>query len=223
MSTNDRSVLGLLWDLDGVIVDSAEGHFRSWQAVLGQLGIAFPYSEFERFFGMRNEEFLSAYVPALSVEAQRPLIAQKEVLYQRYLRSPKPMRGAATLVEEATRAGVGQAVFSSTLQSNIEAVLDAFALRPHFNAVIGAEQVRVGKPDPEGWLMAAQAVGCLLHQCVVIEDAAPGIQAAIAGGMWAVGLAPSSKRDNVLAEADLLVRTLDDPRLYAFLELGKGE
>jgi HAD superfamily hydrolase (TIGR01509 family) len=112
--------------------------------------------------------------------------------------------------------GLGLAIATSTPRANAELVLEGLGLADDFAAIVSGEAVTRGKPDPEGFLLAARRLGVEAVGCVVLEDAPAGIEAARAAGMGSVGVTTSHPA-KMLREADLVVKRLDDPRLLSFL------
>ncbi len=112
--------------------------------------------------------------------------------------------------------GVLLAIVSSTPRANIELILASLGLADAFNAVVGAEDAQRGKPDPEGFLVAAERLRVPPAGCVVLEDAPEGLEGAKAAGMRCIGVSTTRPPER-LQRADLVVERLDDPRVEAFL------
>lgn len=183
----------VLWDLDGTLVDSAEYHWRSWLHALRGEGFALTRAQFTATFGQRNDRILRGW---LGAEAAEPRIRRigdtKEAEYRRLMREEglDGLPGAQEWVERLAARGWRQAIASSAPRLNVEAVIDALGWHGRFGALVAAEDVRRGKPDPEVFLVAAERLGVPPPACIVVEDAAAGIAAAHAAGMRAIGLGP---------------------------------
>ena len=217
MSSAGRAVL---WDLDGTLVDSAEFHWLAWQEIMSAEGAPITREQFEASFGRRNASFLPEWLgPGAPAERVERVGDAKEARYRRYIaeRGCEALPGAAAWVERLHRDGWWQAVASSAPRRNIEAVLDGLGLRGFFQAIVSAEDVRVGKPDPRVFLLAAERLGVPAARSVVVEDAAAGIEAARRAGMRCIGISRGAPLD-----ADLAVASLADLPPDAFHRMLDG-
>jgi len=205
MSTN-RAVL---WDMDGTLIDSEEFHWKSWQLTLQDEGIPITREQFLSTFGQRNDSIISLWLGSKATAERAARISEsKETMYRHLVRRDgiSPLPGVADWVRRLHGQGWRQAIASAAPRANIETVLEVLSATHIFDAVVSAEDVHRGKPDPEVYLLAAARVGVAPVRCVVVEDAAAGIDAAHAAGMRSIGVGKNSKR---LAGADLVVRSLD--------------
>jgi len=209
-------VRAVLWDLDGVLVDSAPFHFQAWRELLASLGRELSEADFRRTFGLRNDTILSDLVGDLPAAEVERLAARKEALFRRAaLGNIVPLPGALALLRLLRERGFKLALVSSTPHGNIDLILGSLGADAAFDVIVGEEDVTRGKPDPEGFLLAARRLGVPPEECVVIEDAPVGVEAAKRGGMRCVGVSRDRPRD-ALAKADLVVETLEDPAVGAF-------
>lgn len=207
--------LGVLFDWDGVIIDSSRQHERSWELLAEEEERALPAGHFRKGFGMKNE----AIIPGIlgwtddPGEVQR-LSLRKETLYRELLVAERiqPLPGVAGLLKLLAESGIPYAVGSSTHRENIEAALGVFDQPLAFAAIVTGEDVDRGKPDPQVFLLAAERIRRRPAECVVFEDVPAGIRAAHNGGMKAVAVTTTHPARH-LAEADMVV---DD---YATLSL----
>lgn len=211
---------GIIWDLDGVIVDSAPFHFEAWRKFTASRGIVFTHEDFRRTFGMKNEDIL---VRIFGEKLERGLLEtwseEKEEGFRQLIQSKvKPFPGVLTSVSNFDAAGYKQAVASSTPLKNIHLILNALSITAFFRVIISGEEVVKGKPDPEAFLKAAKRMGLTPDKCLVIEDAAAGIEAAKRAGMKAIGVTNTLPSD-VLASADLVVKSLEDLDIKAIDQL----
>ena len=206
----------VLWDLDGVLVDSAPFHFQAWRELLASLGRELSEAEFRRTFGLRNDAILSDLVGDLPPVEMERLAARKEALFRRAaLGNIVPLPGALTLLRLLREWDFKLALVSSTPHGNIDLILGSLGVEGAFDVIVGEEDVRQGKPDPEGFLLAAKRLGVPPGECVVIEDAPVGVEAAKRGGMRCVGVS-RDRPGEALAKADLVVETLEDPAVGEF-------
>lgn len=202
----------VLWDMDGTLVDSRAQHWRSWQEALAADGVAVAEPQFAATFGRRNDAILTEWLGAAATpERIRRIGDAKERAYRRMVAEEglSPLPGVADWVRRLDAAGWRQAVASSAPRLNVEVVLKVIGLGPHFGALVAAEDVRHGKPDPEVFLTAAARLGVPPERCVVVEDVDHGIEAAHRAGMKAIGVGG-------VPAGDVQVRTLADLPADAF-------
>lgn len=199
----------IVWDMDGVLVDTGEFHFRAWCRILGELGKDLSREEFLERFGMKSVDILRETLGDRSPEELRVLAARKEGYYREEIGgNVKPLPGVRTILESLQRAGFRQALASSAPRMNIDLILEAVGIRPFFDAVVSGDEVRAGKPDPEIFLEASRRIGVDPPACVVIEDAIPGVVAAKGAGMHCVAVTNSHAADD-LSAADIIVDSLE--------------
>jgi beta-phosphoglucomutase len=207
----------VIWDLDGTLIDSAEYHWRSWRDTLAAEGIALTYDRFLASFGQRNDRILRGWFGADADAGRIQRIGDaKEALYRQmaHIEGLSPLPGAAEWVRRLHADGWRQAVASSAPRLNVETVLRALDLDGCFDAVVAAEDVKRGKPDPEIFLEAARRVGAPAERCVVVEDAEAGVEAARAAGMRCIGVSRGAPLD-----ADVAVPSLAELPADAFPKL----
>jgi beta-phosphoglucomutase len=210
----------VLWDLDGTLVDSEEYHWISWRDTMAEEAAPVTRAQFVETFGLRNDEILPEWLgPGATAERIQRVSGAKEVLYRELVRSGdlRPLPGAAEWVQRLGEQGWRQAIASSAPRENVDVVLEALGLARSFDAVVSAEDVTAGKPDPQVFLKAAQRLGFAPARCVVVEDSAAGVEGARLAGMKSIGVS----RNGRLA-ADLGVRSLEDLPASAFAELVSG-
>ena len=199
----------VLWDVDGTLVDSSEYHWLSWRDALAAEGFALTRGQFAATFGQRNDEILRGYFGADFPAAEAARVAEaKEARYRRLVRESglELLPGVRCWLARLGRDGWRQAVASSAPRANLDAILGALRIAEFFGAVVSAEDVTRGKPDPQVFLAAAGRLGVAPASCVVVEDAPAGTEAARRAGMRCVGVLTSHPS----LRADLVVRTLDD-------------
>ena len=200
---------GVLFDWDGVVIDSSAQHERSWELLAAERGLSLPEGHFKAGFGKKNE----AIIPALGWGSDPSLVSalaeRKEELYRMLVAAEgvTVLPGARELLEELREEGIARAVGSSTPRENQEALFAATGLDAFFDAVVCGSDVSQGKPDPEVFLMGAQKLNLPASRCVVIEDAFAGIEAARRAGMKVVGVATTHPLKE-LARCDLAIESL---------------
>lgn len=202
---------GVIFDLDGVLVDSSEFHFQAWQIWAKRHGTTMTYEFFRETFGMVNDNIIPHLIPRkLTKEELKALSDEKEAIFREVAKGKiKPLKGAVELVRALQAAGYKLAIGSSTPRKNIEVVLESIGLDDAFEVRVAAEDVTKGKPEPEVFLKAASWLGVPPRKCVVIEDAVAGVEAAKRGGMKAIAVTTTHPRER-LEHADIVVDSIAD-------------
>jgi beta-phosphoglucomutase len=205
---------GVIWDVDGTLVDTAELHFRAWLKLAGELGHPFTRADFAATFGKRNPEIIGQLFGTHYTEQQiADLGTRKEDYYKAAARQGVDLLpGARALLEGLKAAGFKQAVGSSAPRGNLDLILALTRTQQFFDAVVSMEDTQRGKPDPQVFLVAAEKLGVPPGRCLVLEDAVAGVQAAKAGGMKCVAVSfVGHHPDESLraAGADRVVQTLE--------------
>jgi beta-phosphoglucomutase family hydrolase len=177
--------------MDGVLVLTAEAHFRAWRAMGVRHGVEITREAFDRSFGRTNPDCVRMLIDPNPSEALiRTIADEKERMYRDLVRAEIPLApGAHDVLRTLRDAGYRMGVGSSAPRENLDMILDGASIREYFVAVVDGSMVTRGKPAPDVFLAAARLLGVEPADCTVIEDAPAGIQAARAAGMTAVGLA----------------------------------
>jgi beta-phosphoglucomutase len=212
------NIYAAIFDMDGVLVDTYHAHFKSWLLMAKQAGLSFSEAEFAPTFGRTSREIIAHFwghgrYSDLEIAA---MDAEKEAAFREIIDEKFPaMPGARKLLADLYAGGWKIAIGSSGPPENVDLVLDRLGQRSLFKAVVTGMDVTRGKPDPQVFLLAAKRLGMPASRCVVIEDAKPGIAAAHAAGMKAVGLVSTGRTREELAAADLVVGSLSEisPRI----------
>jgi beta-phosphoglucomutase family hydrolase len=207
----------VLWDLDGVLVDTAPFHFQAWQELFRSVGKGFDEADFRRTFGLRNDAILRDILGELAPAEEARLAHRKEELYRAKADGRvKAMPGAVELLRRLKQEGRKTAIVSSAPRENVRVLLRSLGLEDMFEAVVAEEDASRGKPDPQGFLLAAEKLGVAAAECVVIEDAPGGLEGAKRAGMRCIGVTTSRPRE-ALTRADLVVDSLEEAAVYSFL------
>jgi len=208
----------VLWDMDGTLVDSEEYHWLSWRDTMALEGVAITHDQFLKTFGQRNDSILPQWLKAgSSAEHMQWVGDSKEELYRKLVHQGdlKPLPGVMEWVRRLREQGWRQAVASSAPRKNIEVVLEVLGMASFFDALVSAEDVTAGKPDPQVFQKGAERLGMPASRCIVVEDAVPGVEAARRAGMRCIGVS----RKGLLTGADVVVRSLVDLPIGTFEEL----
>lgn len=209
-SPNTTGTWGALFDWDGVLVDSKALHEAAWNKVAREFGYPHGPEDFKRHFGTQNRRAIKETLGWTKDDAQIERISKrKEVLYREQLaeHSNLWLPGAEAFVELCASRGIPRALVSSSSRENIDVLLGGSRLKEQFQAIVTADDTRLGKPEPEGFLLGASRLGLLPQRCVVFEDAPAGIQAGLRGGMRVVGLTTTHSAAE-LDQAHLVVAVL---------------
>ena len=202
-----------IFDLDGVLVDTAKYHYLAWKQLAAQLGFEFTLEQNEALKGvsrMRSLEILLADggLNGKFTDAEmEKLAAEKNEIYVRYIRELKQEELFPGVVEtfRAMKAADVKIALGSA-SKNASMILDRLQITPYFDAIIDGTKVTKAKPDQEVFLLAAQELGIAPCDCVVFEDSQAGIEAAKSADMLAVGVGTQAQ----LPKADLLVSNVSE-------------
>lgn len=206
-----------LFDLDGVLVDTAKYHYLAWKRLAAELGFTFTEQDNERLKGVSREASLQIL---LEIGGLEPDEAARKELAQRknnwYVESISRMDateilpGALEFLQECRSQGIKTALGSAS--KNALLILNNTGLAPHFDAIIDGTKTSRAKPDPEVFLLGAEALGVAPSACVVFEDAEAGIEAAARAGMRSVGIgsSPAVEAAATLSAPSLAGFTLND-------------
>jgi len=209
-----------IFDLDGVIVDTAKYHYKAWKRLANELGFDFTEEQNELLKGLSRTRSLEIILGiggvVLSAEEQAIQAARKNDWYVDMIRHMQPdevLPGAREFLESLREAGVKTALGSAS--KNAGTILEKVGLADLFDVVVDGNSVTASKPDPEVFLKGAAGLHADPAYCVVFEDAVAGIQAAKAGGMKAVGIGDAA----ILNAADMIVSGLGDMSLQRLKDL----
>lgn len=209
----------VIFDLDGVVVDTAKYHYMAWKRLAKQYGYDFTEEDNEQFKGVnriRCMELLAEMVGLkLSSDEMTGLADMKNSWYVEYIsnmNSEEILPGFMDFVTEIHRKGYKTALASAS--KNAAIVLDRIGIRQCFDTVVDGNDVKRSKPDPQVFELAAERLGLKAEYCMVFEDAQAGIVAAKAAGMYCVGIG----RPDALTGADIVVAGFEDCNLGPFIE-----
>jgi len=204
----DNHKRAVIWDLDGTLIDSAHYHWEAWQAVMAVEDFTLTYEQYVADFGKRNDEILRGRLGAdLPDEFVARVSLAKEEVYRRLTRTKglELLPGAAYWLERLKAEGWLQALGTSAPRGNIDAVFAALGIEKFFDVVMSSEDVKAGKPSPDVFLAAAEKMDVAPRDCIVIEDAPAGIEAARRAGMRSIGVLTTHSE----LKADLVAQRLD--------------
>jgi beta-phosphoglucomutase len=209
-------IRAFIFDLDGVLTDTAEYHYRGWKRLADELGIPFTRADNEALRGIPRRESLLMILKGREYPEEQilELMERKNQYYLEFIREIRPrdlLPGARELLEEIRAAGLKSALGSAS--KNAPEVIERLGITDLLDAIAHGESVERQKPAPDLFLHAAQQLSLNPAECVVVEDAASGIEAAGAGGFRSIGLGPQER----VGKADLILPSLQGIHLVDLL------
>jgi beta-phosphoglucomutase len=222
---NGNSQLGaLVFDMDGVLVDSNPYHIENWINFLEARGIAYDREALpKQILGQRNDHLFREFLgPEKAKNEFDRLSDELEISFRRaFLPNAKPLPGLARLIEDCHAAGVPMAVASSAATENVHLIVDALKFRPYFRSMLTGVEVTHPKPHPEIYLNSAEKLGVEPGRCVAFEDSFVGLESASRAGMKVVAIASTFPAVELKqhGHADLIVRSFEELSLASLLQL----
>lgn len=207
------TVLAVIFDVDGVLVDSYDAHFQGWKLLASEMEREYTREEFVAGFGRTSREVIVDQFTDLDLTDAliRDIDERKEALYREVVAKDFPeMPGASQLLRDLHTAGFRIGVGSSGPPPNVEIVTERIDPEGLIQVKITGTDVTKGKPHPQVFLLAAERLGCEPKNCLVVEDAPAGVQAAHAAGMACIGMASTGRTAEDLHEAEYIVDQLSE-------------
>ena len=209
----------VIFDMDGVIVDSEPLHIQSLRKTLSTFDLDIDDSEFHAYMGRTPRMLLEDMIEKYSLDAEIENLYAQHMghLHSLYANSVKPIPGALALIAELRENSVPLGLASSSDFTLIHAVLNRFGLEHTFTALSSGQEMEKIKPHPDIFLVTADRMGVVPAQCIVIEDSTSGIRAAKAAGMTCIGFRSPNSFNQVYDEADIVcddLRDIDYSRIF---------
>ena len=205
------ALLGSIFDLDGVIVDTAKYHFHAWKRLATEIGVDFTEEENEKLKGVSRMRSLEIILEMGGVKANEEemleLATRKNSWFVEYLNNMTPdevFPGVITFLEQLKSKGIKIALGSAS--KNARRALQNIEMVEKFEIIVDGTMVSKAKPDPEVFITAANRLGLSPHDCIVFEDAVAGVQAAHNGGMKCIGVGDPQ----ILNEAEIVISTFEN-------------
>ncbi|NBW34992.1 MAG: beta-phosphoglucomutase [Cytophagia bacterium] len=209
MNPRENRITAAIFDLDGVIVDTAKYHYLAWKKLANEIGIELTLEDNERLKGvsrMDSLEIILALGGLQFSEAEKIAMADKKntwfVDYVNQMQPDEILPGAKSLLESCKANGIKVALGSSS--KNAKAVLNLLNIAHLFDVIVDGTMIKKSKPDPEIFLLGASLLNIPVEQCLVFEDAEAGVEAALVAGMHCIGLGSPKQ----LGKADLVIPDL---------------
>jgi beta-phosphoglucomutase len=206
-----RRRLAVIFDVDGVLIDSYQAHFQSWLDLGKEFGNRMTETAFASTFGRTSREIIrEMWGSSLTEEEIAAMNSRKEVLYREiFLRNVPAKPGVVKLIDSLTTAGLVMAIGSSAPPANVKLSIESLGREGSFAAVVTGVDVTRGKPDPQVFLIAAERIGVEPGDCAVIEDSTAGVAAALAAGMHAIAITGTNSSER-LRHAHLVIDSLNE-------------
>ncbi|GCC53148.1 beta-phosphoglucomutase [Chryseotalea sanaruensis] len=209
MSARESIISAAIFDLDGVIVDTAKYHYLAWKKLANEIGTDLSVEENERLKGVSRMDSLDIILSLGGLqfsEVEKVAMADKKnTWFVDYVNQMKPdeiLPGAKNLLESCRANGIKVALGSSS--KNAKAVLDLLKIAHLFDVIVDGTMIKKSKPDPEIFLLGASLLNIPPDQCIVFEDAEAGVEAALAANMRCIGLGSPAQ----LGKANLVIPDL---------------
>jgi len=198
----------ILWDMDGVLADTSQLHFETWEHILTEQGIPFDRQKFHLIYGLKNRDLLP-YLTDRPLEPQwvEWISDHKELAFRQALPGLQPLPGVVEWLRRFKILGWKQAVASSAPPENVEELVDVLDIRDYFDALVTPGDLP-GKPDPAVFLKASRLLEIPVKDCIVIEDSIPGIEAAHRANMRCIAVTTTNPPE-ALTQADIVVDSLE--------------
>jgi beta-phosphoglucomutase len=196
---------GVIWDMDGVLIDSMEIHFKIWEQIFSEYNVGFARKDFNRHFGTTNLETIQTVLGnKLSFKESRALAEKKQLLFeQQAITEAQLIPGVDQWLQFFYERNIPQAVASSNAQRFIEAVAENKKISHFFKTLVSAEGL-ASKPDPAVFLESARLISARPESCLVFEDAVAGVEGAKRAGMKCIAITTTNS-EAALKKADLII------------------
>ncbi len=226
-NTAGSKARAVIWDMDGVIADTAPYHFKAWRKVFQKRGVNFTREDFRHNFGQRNDTIIKSTLGEQIPQSEIHIIAtEKEGIFRKLAgQNINAFPGAIELMKSLREHEFKIALASSAPIENIHLITHGLGIDDYFHSIVTGQDVTEGKPSPQGFLLAAQNLGVEFKSCIVIEDAVAGVAACKRAGMHCVAVTNTHSRDK-LTEADLIVDSLEEitvENLEELLDYSRGD
>jgi beta-phosphoglucomutase family hydrolase len=199
-------IRAVIFDLDGVIVNSEDAHIEAEKRAFRRYGVAISADELHRYAGATAKAMFTDLINKYRLKTTfQEMVKIKESFFSLLDEDSQPTTGVLQLIHRLKRANVRLAIASSSNRKWIEYILRILEITSLFDCFVGAEDIVHSKPDPEIYLKAATALGVRPDECVVIEDAELGVEAAKRAGMKAIGYRNPRSGNQNLSKADMII------------------
>ena len=210
--------IAVIFDMDGVIVDSVGYNWRQNNTILSNYGIKITDEKLFKYIGRNLQDQIEAINRDYKVRINYKSFSESlSDLKKQQKRLPEPMSGAVKLIEYINKIGIDMAIGTSNSRQNVDALLKKMGLESIFKVIVSKEDVINHKPDPEVYVKCAMLLGCDRTNCIVIEDSPSGISAAKSAGIACIAVKNKYCRLSDLSGANIVVDSLEDQKIMKFI------
>jgi beta-phosphoglucomutase len=203
-----NQVYAVIWDMDGVLINTYDFHYQAWSSVLENYQVPFTQADFRKIFGLKNERAIKTLLgDKVAPERIQEIEQKKEAAFREAIRNQAELLpGVAAWLDSLRDRQVLQAIATSAPPQNVEAIMEQTHIRHYFETIVTSGHLP-GKPDPAVFLEAAERLGVAPERCLVIEDSIAGVQAAKSAGMKCIAVTTTNPPEK-LSAADWVVENL---------------
>jgi len=206
-----RNKKAVIWDMDGVIVDTAQYHHKGWQIVFRKRGANYTEEDFRRNTGKRSDTIIKSVLGRKIEQGEiMAIIREKDKNFRQLMgQNIRPLPGVLKLITSLKEHKFKIAIASSAPMENIQLITQSLKIHNCFDTIVSGWEVMKGKPDPQTFLLAAEKLGVEAENCIVIEDAISGVTASKRAGIRCIAVTNTTPKED-LREADLVIDTLEE-------------
>lgn len=214
-------IKGIIFDMDGVLTDNKEQDFTAWKRVFADFGLDLNMDGYKSFTGMKGEEIVKKYIKLDADDKEATsLTRRKEEYFIEEIKKTKiePMKGVVRLLNDLKKNNIKMGIGTAAMEFKAYAILEELGIKDFFEVLVSAEKVKKGKPDPETYLKVAEYLKLKTEECIVIEDAPNGIEAAKNGGIKCIAIT-STHKESELQLADKIIDSFDELKISELINL----
>ncbi|MFA5432346.1 MAG: HAD family phosphatase [Candidatus Paceibacterota bacterium] len=205
-------IKGIIFDMDGVLTDNKEQDFTAWKRLFADFGLDLNFEGYKSFTGMKGEAIVLKYIrPEAKGDEATILTRRKEEYFIEEIKKIKiePTKGVERLLNDLKKNNIKMGIGTAAMEFKANAILEELGIKDFFEILVSAEKVKNGKPDPETYLKVAEYLNLKPEECIVIEDAPNGIEAAKNGGIKCIAIT-TTHEDSELRKADKIIDSFDE-------------
>lgn len=206
-----NEVKAVIWDMDGVIANTAQYHLKGWQVVFQKRGVNYTEEDFQCNTGKRSDSIIREVLGEKITQGEiMAIIREKDENFRQLMKQNiRPFPGVLKLITLLKEHGFKIAIASSAPMENIQLITQSLKIHNCFDTIVSGWEVTKGKPDPQTFLLAMEKMGVEAKDCIVIEDAIAGVTASKRAGICCIAVTNTTPKEN-LREADLVIDTLEE-------------
>jgi beta-phosphoglucomutase family hydrolase len=212
------AIEAVIFDMDGTVVDTTELEYKAWHRMMQEQGVEFTHEEYIKVLGAKGSEIVKKHLD-WDEEAIQEILQNKETYFKELVAQQglELITGVEKVLQDIQQIPLKMALATGASRKKLEFVLQKLPIKQYFEAMITADETNSGKPDPEVFLNAAKKLGVAPGNCIVMEDARNGAQAAKKGGMLCIAITTTRSEDQLQA-ADLIVDGYNELDIRQFVE-----